>query len=71
VMSVTNGGGGYGPPAERDPDRVRRDVEAGYVTPERAQDVYRVAVHAREDGTYEVDAAATAALRETTTTGAR
>ena len=71
VVSVTNGGGGYGPPAERDPERVRRDVEAGYVTPERARDVYRVAVRAREDRTYEVDAAATAALRETTTTGAR
>ena len=71
VVSVTNGGGGYGPPAERDPERVRRDVEAGYVTPERARDVYRVAVASREDGTYRVDAAATAALRETTTTGAR
>lgn len=71
VVSVTNGGGGYGPPAERDPERVRRDVEAGYVTPERARDVYRVAVAAREDGTYQVDVAATAALRETTMTGAR
>jgi N-methylhydantoinase B/oxoprolinase/acetone carboxylase alpha subunit len=63
VMSVTNGGGGYGPPGERDPERVRRDVEAGLVTPGRAERVYRVAVTARDDGTYEVDEPATARLR--------
>jgi hypothetical protein len=50
---------------------VRRDVEAGYVTARRAEDVYRVAVHPREDGTYVLDAAATARLRETTISGAR
>ncbi len=72
IVSVTNGGGGYGPPREREPERVRRDVEAGYVTPERARDVYRVEVRAREDGTYQVDSAATARLREpAATTGAR
>jgi N-methylhydantoinase B len=26
------GGGGYGPPEERDPEAVRRDIEDGYVT---------------------------------------
>ena len=41
---MTNGGGGYGPPSERDPERVRRDVEAGYVSAGRAAEVYRVAV---------------------------
>lgn len=71
VVSVTNGGGGYGPPSEREPERVRRDVEAGYVSASRAEDVYRVAVVAREDGTYVLDAAATARLREITTSGAR
>jgi N-methylhydantoinase B len=71
VVSVTNGGGGYGPPAERDPERVRRDVEAGCVTPGRAAQVYRVAVVAADDGSYGVDAAATSMLRNATTTGAR
>jgi N-methylhydantoinase B len=53
------GGGGYGPPAARPPEKVRRDVAEGWVSIERARDVYRVAIG---DGG-EVDAAATAALR--------
>ena len=33
VMRVlTGGGGGYGPPSERDPEAVRRDVREGYVS---------------------------------------
>jgi N-methylhydantoinase B len=40
----TAGGGGYGPPVEREPGRVVRDVRAGYVSVEQARDVYRVAV---------------------------
>ena len=45
VISVrTCGGGGYGPPEERDPERVLRDVLEGKVSPERARDLYRVAV---------------------------
>ena len=44
IVSVTAGGGGYGPPAERDPERVRHDVAEGWVTPQRARDVYRVAL---------------------------
>jgi N-methylhydantoinase B len=53
------GAGGYGPPAERDPERVRDDVRRGYVTEQEARDVYAVAV---VDG--ELDAVRTAALRE-------
>jgi len=34
------GGGGYGPPAERDRGLLRRDVEIGYVSPEAARAVY-------------------------------
>lgn len=30
------GAGGYGPATSRDPDLIRRDLEAGYVTPEAA-----------------------------------
>jgi N-methylhydantoinase B len=33
VVMHTPGGGGFGPPAERDRDLIRRDVEFGYVTP--------------------------------------
>ena len=32
--------GGYGDPAERDDDRIERDIEMGYITPERAREVY-------------------------------
>lgn len=53
------GGGGYGPPHDRDPARVLRDVRLGYVTREGAREDYGVVV--REDLT--IDEAATAALR--------
>jgi N-methylhydantoinase B len=36
----TCGGGGYGPPAEREPERVARDVREGKVSAARAQEVY-------------------------------
>jgi N-methylhydantoinase B len=59
VISVrTCGGGGYGPPEERDPAAVLRDVLEEKVSPERARDVYRVAIAGRE-----VDEAATRELR--------
>lgn len=32
--------GGYGDPTDRDDDRIERDIEMGYITPERAADVY-------------------------------
>ncbi len=38
------GGGGYGPPREREPERVRQDVEWGYITPQAARDIYGVEV---------------------------
>jgi N-methylhydantoinase B len=59
VVMRSAGGGGYGDPLERDPERVRADVAAGYVSRERARDGYGVAL--RADGT--VDAAETTALR--------
>jgi N-methylhydantoinase B len=62
IICVTCGGGGYGPPAEREPRRVRNDVVEGYVTRERARDVYRVAL----TDELELDDEATAALRGTT-----
>jgi N-methylhydantoinase B len=38
------GGGGYGDPADRDPESVRRDVAEGYVSVDAARDIYRVEV---------------------------
>ena len=42
VVMQSAGGGGYGDPLARDPDRVRDDVMAGYVSPERARLGYGV-----------------------------
>jgi len=38
------GGGGYGDPFSREPEHVRQDVIAGYVTPEAAARDYGVVV---------------------------
>jgi N-methylhydantoinase B len=59
LVSVCTGGGGYGDPRERDVRRVAADVAEGWISRERARDVYGVAIS--EDGA--VDEAATAALR--------
>lgn len=55
----SGGGGGFGPPAERDPELVAHDVREGYVSAAQAADAYRVALTA--DG--QVDAVATGGLR--------
>jgi len=39
------GGGGWGDPRKRDPDRVRQDVVAGYVSLKSARDDYGVALN--------------------------
>ena len=59
IRLETPGGGGFGDPLTRDPLRVARDVELGYVTPAAARRDYKVVI--AENGA--VDAAATAALR--------
>ncbi len=46
VISETAGGGGYGSPLEREPERVRTDVEQGWITVKKALDVYGVALTA-------------------------
>jgi N-methylhydantoinase B len=56
----TAGGGGYGPPNERDPQLVLADVRDGKVNQRRARDVYRVVV---DPATWTVDEVATSALR--------
>ncbi|MCZ6677407.1 MAG: hydantoinase B/oxoprolinase family protein [Candidatus Poribacteria bacterium] len=61
VISLrTCGGGGYGPPEDRDAQRVLRDVRDGKVSPERARDVYKVVINTVD---WTVDAKETARLR--------
>jgi N-methylhydantoinase B len=47
IVSVSSGGGGYGPPEQRDPERVAHDVREGWVSRERAREVYGVEVYER------------------------
>jgi N-methylhydantoinase B len=58
VSIFSPSGGGHGDPRRRDPERVRADVRAGYLTPARARDEYGVAL---VDGA--VDRAETERLR--------
>lgn len=60
VSYRTCGGGGYGPPEQRDPEDVLRDVRDGRVSPIRARDIYRVAINT---AAWTVDDDATAILR--------
>lgn len=60
VVSISCGGGGYGSPFRRDAVLVLEDVSEGWISSERARDVYGVVVS--EDGTLDLDA--TAELRE-------
>jgi N-methylhydantoinase B len=39
-----NGGGGYGDPLARDPEKVLADVRAGLVSAESAREIYGVAL---------------------------
>lgn len=55
---LTPGGGGYGSPLERDPERVADDLRNGLVSPEAARELYGVVMR---DGA--VDPAATQRLR--------
>jgi N-methylhydantoinase B len=59
VVMQSAGGGGFGDPLARDPERVRRDVLGGYVSPERAGEGYGVVL--TPSGA--VDAIATVAAR--------
>jgi N-methylhydantoinase B len=48
VSLETPGGGGLGNPLKRDPARVLSDVRNGYVTQQKAREVYRVAIDAKD-----------------------
>ena len=60
VHLETPGGGGYGPPLERQAESVSRDVSLGFVTRERAKAEYGVVLD--EEGS--VDKAETAKSRK-------
>jgi N-methylhydantoinase B len=63
LISVrSGGGGGWGAPRVREPERVAADVLDGYVTVEEARDVYDVVVE-RDGPRVRVDEASTAKLR--------
>lgn len=59
IVSITAAGGGYGPPHERDAGLVRADVIEGWISRERAREVYGVVL----DDDLEIDAPASAAIR--------
>ena len=61
VSYRTCGGGGYGPPEERDPQAVLRDVREGKVSLERACQIYRVVI---DPHSWQVNPTETTALRE-------
>jgi N-methylhydantoinase B len=61
VSYRTCGGGGYGPPEERDPRLVLRDVREGKVSLLRAREVFRVGI---DPTTWTVDEQETARLRK-------
>ena len=66
LISVkAGGGGGWGDPVERDPEKVQRDVRAGYISFAAAKKEYGVVLD-RE--TLEIDREATEKLRPLRTT---
>ncbi|MDB6086863.1 MAG: hypothetical protein JWN43_4744 [Gammaproteobacteria bacterium] len=64
IRGLESGGGGYGSPRERDPERVRHDVLEGWVSAAHAHDTYGVVLSgSRESDDLRVDAEATERLR--------
>lgn len=64
LRQCTGGGGGFGDPQARAPQRVAEDVRDERVTLAEAREIYQVALIPGElPGTYEVDADATSVLR--------
>ena len=66
VSYRTCGGGGYGPPVERDPALVLEDVRNGKVSLDRARSVYKVVI---DPGEELVDESATWQLRQESSSG--
>jgi N-methylhydantoinase B len=66
LVNHSGGGGGWGDPLEREPERVLDDVREGYVSVARAQLDYGVII---DQNTLAVDEAATVALRQARSAG--
>jgi N-methylhydantoinase B len=64
IVSIASGGGGYGSPLERDPALVLTDVREGWISRERASDVYGVVVAGLETTSPRVDVDATQRRRQ-------
>lgn len=65
IIFRTVSGGGYGNPIKRDPMRVARDADRGWISSETARDVYGVALELADNGLdHLVDETATAGLRK-------
>lgn len=60
ITNLTGGGGGWGSPFEREPERVAHDVKQGFVSVEAASRDYGVVV---DPETFAVDASTTEKLR--------
>lgn len=60
IVLRTAGGGGYGDPRLRDPEKVRKDVQEGFIDIQRAGEHYGVVIDAKSG---EVDLEATKSLR--------
>lgn len=60
VMIRTSGGGGWGNPAEREVKRVEKDVLEGYISLEKAKELYKVVI---DPQTMQADIIATQMLR--------
>ena len=63
IVSESGGGGGFGNPLDREPERVRRDCLAGYVSLEKARDLYGVVLDTSEEQ-FSVDYESTRELRK-------
>ncbi|RWE82225.1 MAG: hydantoinase B/oxoprolinase family protein [Mesorhizobium sp.] len=72
IKGIDNGGGGYGDPLDRSPDRVLYDIVEGYETIDRARDVYGVVFEgSTTDDNLSVDVDGTRRLRLKLSAGAR
>jgi len=64
LFATGNSGAGFGNPLERDPERVRIDVQKGWVSVEKARNTYGVVVSGSDPEEFTVDYEATRILRE-------
>ena len=64
IVSESSSGGGYGNPLERDPELVRHRVREGWISLEKAKEVYGVVMDTSSE-LYSVDINATNELRKT------